>query len=209
MTHVDAAAAISEEEVFSFLAKRQGILDGVCITGGEPLLQPDIEEFIRKVKELGYQVKLDTNGSNVLRLRRLVEQGLVDYVAMDIKNAPDKYGMTIGIEEYDMSNIFQSVDFLMSGDVPMNFAPRLCGSSIKGKILLLSGDGSRGKTILSAELCRFRRFDLPRNEGVYKRDYGTGAGNCEEEHSKCEVKGCVGYKLFQQQLLEKPENSRK
>ena len=60
VTHVDAAAAISEEEVFSFLAKRQGILDGVCITGGEPLLQPDIEEFIRKVKELGYQVKLDT-----------------------------------------------------------------------------------------------------------------------------------------------------
>jgi pyruvate formate lyase activating enzyme len=57
VTHVDAAAAISEEEVFSFLAKRQGILDGVCITGGEPLLQPDIEEFIRKVKELGYQVK--------------------------------------------------------------------------------------------------------------------------------------------------------
>ncbi len=96
--------------MFSFLAKRQGILDGVCITGGEPLLQPDIEEFIRKVKELGYQVKLDTNGSNVLRLRRLVEQGLVDYVAMDIKNAPDKYGMTIGIEEYDMSNIFQSVE---------------------------------------------------------------------------------------------------
>ena len=121
VTHVDAAAAISEEEVFSFLAKRQGILDGVCITGGEPLLQPDIEEFIRKVKELGYQVKLDTNGSNVLRLRRLVEQGLVDYVAMDIKNAPDKYGMTIGIEEYDMSNIFQSVDFLMSGDVPYEF----------------------------------------------------------------------------------------
>ena len=64
---------------------------------------------------------MDTNGSNVLRLRRLVEQGLVDYVAMDIKNAPDKYGMTIGIEEYDMSNIFQSVDFLMSGDVPYEF----------------------------------------------------------------------------------------
>ena len=83
----------------------------MCITGGEPLLQPDIEEFIRKVKELGYQVKLDTNGSNVLRLRRLVEQGLVDYVAMDIKNAPDKYGMTIGIEEYDMSNIFSECGF--------------------------------------------------------------------------------------------------
>ena len=124
---------------------------GVCITGGEPLLQPDIEEFIRKVKELGYQVKLDTNGSNVLRLRRLVEQGLVDYVAMDIKNAPDKYGMTIGIEEYDMSNIFQSVDFLMSGDVPYEFRTTVVRQFHKREILLLSGDGSRGQNNI---ICR-------------------------------------------------------
>mgnify|MGYP000107961514 CR=1 FL=1 len=191
VTHVDAAAAISEEEVFSFLAKRQGILDGVCITGGEPLLQPDIEEFIRKVKELGYQVKLDTNGSNVLRLRRLVEQGLVDYVAMDIKNAPDKYGMTIGIEEYDMSNIFSECGFSdVWGMFPMNFAPRLCGSSIKREDFCCYRAWIKGgKTILSAELCRFRRFDLPRNEGVYKRDYGTGTGDCTEKYSECEVKG--------------------
>lgn len=121
VTHVDTEEAIPEEEIFSFLRKRQGILDGVCITGGEPLLQPDIEVFIRNVKALGYLVKLDTNGSNVLMLKRLVESGLVDYVAMDIKNAPDKYGMTIGIDEYDMSNIFQSVDFLMSGEVPYEF----------------------------------------------------------------------------------------
>ena len=121
VTHVDTEEAIPEEEIFSFLRKRQGILDGVCITGGEPLLQPDIEVFIRNVKALGYLVKLDTNGSNVLMLKRLVESGLVDYVAMDIKNAPDKYGMTIGIDEYDMSNIFQSVDFLMRGEVPYEF----------------------------------------------------------------------------------------
>lgn len=121
VTHVDTEEAIPEKDIFSFLRKRQGILDGVCITGGEPLLQPDIEVFIRNVKALGYLVKLDTNGSNVLMLKRLVESRLVDYVAMDIKNAPDKYGMTIGIEEYDMSNIFQSVDFLMSGDVPYEF----------------------------------------------------------------------------------------
>ncbi|MDO4600347.1 MAG: anaerobic ribonucleoside-triphosphate reductase activating protein [[Ruminococcus] gnavus] len=121
VTHVDMEEAIPEEDIFSFLRKRQGILDGVCITGGEPLLQPDIENFIRNVKALGYLVKLDTNGSNVLMLKRLVESRLVDYVAMDIKNAPDKYGMTIGIDEYDMSNIFQSVDFLMSGEVPYEF----------------------------------------------------------------------------------------
>ena len=98
VTHVDMEEAIPEEDIFSFLRKRQGILDGVCITGGEPLLQPDIENFIRNVKALGYLVKLDTNGSNVLMLKRLVERRLVDYVAMDIKNAPDKYGMTIGID---------------------------------------------------------------------------------------------------------------
>lgn len=121
VTHVDMEEAIPEEDIFSFLRKRQGILDGVCITGGEPLLQPDIENFIRNVKALGYLVKLDTNGSNVLMLKRLVERRLVDYVAMDIKNAPDKYGMTIGIDEYDMSNIFQSVDFLMRGEVPYEF----------------------------------------------------------------------------------------
>ena len=90
VTHVDLANTIPEAEVFAFLKKRQGVLDGVCITGGEPLLQQDIESFIGKVKELGYLVKLDTNGSNVTLLKRLVEEKLVDYVAMDIKNAPNK-----------------------------------------------------------------------------------------------------------------------
>ena len=117
----EAPAALDDGELTAFLKKRQGLLDGVCVTGGEPLLRPELEGLLGRIKELGFPVKLDTNGSNVLRLRRLVEQGLVDYVAMDIKNAPDKYGTTIGIEEYDMSNIFQSVDFLMSGDVPYEF----------------------------------------------------------------------------------------
>ena len=121
VTHVDAAAAISEEEVFSFLAKRQGILDGVCITGGEPLLQPDIEEFIRKVKELGYQVKLDTNGSHPDRLRRLTEAGLLDYVAMDIKNSPERYGETAGRPGLDLAPFRESVSFLLSGAVDYEF----------------------------------------------------------------------------------------
>ena len=116
VTHVDLANTIPEAEVFAFLKKRQGVLDGVCITGGEPLLQQDIESFIGKVKELGYLVKLDTNGSNVTLLKRLVEEKLVD-----IKNAPNKYGMTIGIEGYHLENILQSVDFLLSGAVPYEF----------------------------------------------------------------------------------------
>ena len=80
-------ADFTEDEILSFLEKRKGLLDGVCITGGEPLLQPDIADFIRKIKEMGYAVKLDTNGSFPGKLKALVADGLIDYVAMDIKNS--------------------------------------------------------------------------------------------------------------------------
>ena len=192
VTHVDREEAISEEEIFSFLRKRQGILDGVCITGGEPLLQPDVEEFIRKVKELGYLVKLDTNGSNVLKLKRLVEEGLVDYVAMDIKNAPNKYGMTIGIEEYDMSNIFQSVDFLMSGEIPYEFRTTVVRQFHKREDFAAIGRWIKGaKKYYLQSFVDSGGSDLSGNEGLYKRNYGTGAGDCTEKYSECEVKGCV------------------
>lgn len=121
VTHIDPQNEIQKEEVLGFLRKRQGILDGVCISGGEPLLQPDIEEFLGEVKYIGYAVKLDTNGSNAVLLRQLVEQDLIDYVAMDIKNAPDKYGESIGIKGYNLENILQSADFLLSGAVPYEF----------------------------------------------------------------------------------------
>lgn len=121
VTHIDLHNEMQKEQVLEFLRKRQGILDGVCISGGEPLLQPDIEEFLVEVKNIGYAVKLDTNGSNAVLLRRLVEQGLIDYVAMDIKNAPDKYGESIGIKGYHLENILQSADFLLSGAVPYEF----------------------------------------------------------------------------------------
>lgn len=112
---------ISEEELFSFLKKRQGILDGVCVTGGEPLLQPGIEEFIGKIKELGYAVKLDTNGSFPKKLKALVENGLVDYVAMDIKNCLEDYGVTAGVPDFDVSSIKESVEYLKEGHVPFEF----------------------------------------------------------------------------------------
>ena len=91
-----AVPLIAEEEVLAFLKKRIGILSGVCITGGEPTTQKDLPEFIRKIKDLGYLVKLDTNGSRPKVLKSLLEEGLLDYVAMDVKNSPEKYGMTIG-----------------------------------------------------------------------------------------------------------------
>ena len=121
VTHIDPANDIPREEVLAFLKKRQGILDGVCITGGEPLLSPDLETFMDKVKEMGYLIKLDTNGSNVNRLKYLADRKLIDYVAMDIKNVPEKYGMTIGIKEYNPENVIQSVEYLISGAVPYEF----------------------------------------------------------------------------------------
>lgn len=112
---------VTGEEIFRFLRKRQGLLDGVCISGGEPLLQPDLEDFIRGVRSLGYSVKLDTNGSMPDKLESLAEKGLLDYVAMDLKNAPEHYGRTIGAETYDVGNIDRSIRFLMGGELPYEF----------------------------------------------------------------------------------------
>lgn len=120
VTNIDEER-ISEEEFFSFLQKRQGIIEGVCVTGGEPTLQPDLKEFLKKIKDLGYSVKLDTNGYRPEALKDIVNSGLVDYVAMDIKNSQAKYALTCGIENLDIAKINESVEFLMSGVVDYEF----------------------------------------------------------------------------------------
>lgn len=112
---------INEETVFSYLKKRVGILDGVCVTGGEPLLQKDIFEFLKKIKDLGLLVKLDTNGYLPHKLSYAIENGLVDYVAMDIKNCPEKYAQTSGVDNLDIEAIKKSVDILKEGKVPYEF----------------------------------------------------------------------------------------
>ena len=111
----------TQEDVLRFLKKRQGVLDGVAITGGEPLIHSQIDDFLKKVRELGFLIKLDTNGSFPEHLIRVVEAGLVDRVAMDIKNAPELYGHTIGIDNYDLAEIEQSRSFLMEGHVDYEF----------------------------------------------------------------------------------------
>lgn len=112
---------LSAEELVRFLKKRSGVLEGVCITGGEPLLNRDIEPLISKIKELGYCVKLDTNGSFPDRLKGLVENGLIDKVAMDIKNSKRSYAETVGIKDFDIAPICESVDFLLSDRVDYEF----------------------------------------------------------------------------------------
>ena len=114
-------AEFSEEEIFAYLKKRQGILEGVAITGGEPLMQKDIDVFIQKIRDLGYAVKLDTNGTYPDKLKDLVNRGLVDYVAMDIKNSPELYSETVGISGYDISKIKESIDFLLENNVDYEF----------------------------------------------------------------------------------------
>lgn len=118
---LDENYTIPEEEVLAFLKKRQGLLDGVCVTGGEPLINKDIGDFLSKVKELGFKIKLDTNGTNPALLKELVSQNLVDYVAVDIKNSPEKYAETVGLKSFDMSTINQTVNFLMTGCVDYEF----------------------------------------------------------------------------------------
>ena len=108
------------DEVLEYLNKRKGILDGVCITGGEPLLQPDLEDYIRKIKDLGYSVKLDTNGYLPDRLGNLLNTGIVDYVAMDIKSSKDNYSNAAGIP-IDIEKIEKSVELLKNGNTPFEF----------------------------------------------------------------------------------------
>lgn len=115
----DTQPTIGEEEFFSFLKKRRGILEGVCVTGGEPTLYKDLEEFIDRIKSEGYAVKLDTNGYNPTSLKNLMPK--LDYVAMDIKNSPQKYGETVGLKNFDIEKIKESVEALKGGDVDHEF----------------------------------------------------------------------------------------
>ena len=115
------AAALEEEEFFAFLDKRHGLLDGVAITGGEPCLRKDLPQFIARIRDAGFPVKLDTNGNHPDLLERLLDEGLVSYVAMDVKNAPAKYAQTIGLREVDLAPLTRSIQLLMRGDVPYEF----------------------------------------------------------------------------------------
>ena len=105
----DTQPCILEENFFSFLQTRQGILEGVCITGGEPTLQPDLLPFLRKIKELGFRIKLDTNGTRPDVLEALFAERLLDYVAMDIKNTKEKYALSAGISSFDLTPIEKSI----------------------------------------------------------------------------------------------------
>lgn len=107
--------------LLDFLKKRQGLLDGVCFTGGEPLLHRELPDLMRAAQALGYKCKLDTNGAHPDRLRTILEEKLADYVAMDIKNSPARYGITIGRPDFDLAPISESIRLLMDSGIDYEF----------------------------------------------------------------------------------------
>ncbi len=121
VTDIHKEDSVEDAEIFDLLKKRKGLLDGVAITGGEPLLQPDLRDFILRVRELGFAVKLDHNGAYPDKLRALCDEGIVDYVAMDIKNSPEKYAATVGMKALDLSPYRESVAYLLSGKQDYEF----------------------------------------------------------------------------------------
>ena len=116
-----APPVMDEEELLAFLKKRRGLLEGVAVTGGEPLLRPDIIPLAERIRDLGYPLKLDTNGTHPDRLREMIGHGLTAYVAMDIKNSPDRYAATAGLETLDLGPVRESVSLLMEGRTDYEF----------------------------------------------------------------------------------------
>lgn len=125
VTRTAQAARIPVSDVLEFLKNRIGKLDGVCISGGEPLLQDGIEDFIREVRTLGFLTKLDTNGCFPEKLAALLDAGLLDYVAMDVKNSPEKYAETVGVPDFDVTPVMKSAALLKASGVPYEFRTTL------------------------------------------------------------------------------------
>ncbi len=132
-----APAVMEEEELLAFLKKRTGLLEGVAITGGEPLLRDDTIVLMEKIRDLGYPVKLDTNGTHPDRLRKILDRELAAYVAMDIKNSPDRYAVTAGLEKLDLAPVRESVSLLMEGRTDYEFRTTVVAE-------LHDGDSFRG-----------------------------------------------------------------
>jgi len=131
-------------EVLDLLKKRRGLLDGVVLSGGEPLLQPDVAEFAAAVRELGFAFKLDTNGTFPDRLQKLLEAGLLDYVAMDVKNCALRYAETVGVPDFDLAPVRESIALLRGGAVPYEFRTTVVREFHTKDDLLAIGEWLRG-----------------------------------------------------------------
>ena len=121
VAHPNEQPTLPLPEFFDFLKKRQGLLDGVAITGGEPTLQSDLPDFIREIRSLGFAIKLDTNGYKPDMLGSLIREGLLDFIAMDIKAAPRNYAAACGLSVVDLTAVQQSIDLICASGLPYEF----------------------------------------------------------------------------------------
>jgi pyruvate formate lyase activating enzyme len=139
-----SGASIPCADIIDFLALRKGILQGVCVTGGEPLLQNDLEGFLTSIKEMGLLIKLDTNGSFPQKLKSLIEKNLIDMVAMDIKNSKENYARTAGVKDLDITPIEESVRILMNGNISYEFRTTIVREFHQKSDLISIGEWIRG-----------------------------------------------------------------
>lgn len=165
------APVIPADEIFAHLKKRQGILEGVCISGGEPTLAPDLEDFIREIRRMGYLIKLDTNGYRPDVLIHLCEQGLLDYIAMDIKHAPEHYHTIANVADFDISQIYASVDFLMHSGIPYEFRTTLVEELHEREDILAIGTWLKGTRAYFLQ--PYRDSDAVLTEGFHAPDRET------------------------------------
>ena len=149
---------IPEIEILDYLKKRKGLLDGVCVTGGEPTLCTDLPNFIEKIKNLGYSVKLDTNGTNPEMVKSLRQNGLVDYFAMDIKNDRENYAKIIGFNKFDTSKIEKTVEYFLSSNAPYEFRTTLVNEFHKKENII-----NIGKLIKGADKYFLQKFKNSEN----------------------------------------------
>lgn len=173
VTRLNELALMDENEIFSFLKKRQGIIEGVCVSGGEPTLQKDLIPFIEKIKSLGYSVKLDTNGTDPDTVKSLYENGLVDFFAVDIKNDKNSYPEIIGVKNFNTAKIEKTVDYLITNVADYEFRTTLINEYHSAENMKKIGEWIKG-----AKKYRLQKF-IPSSNCIAK-----GLSEVSEETAK-------------------------
>lgn len=167
----DLQPTINEDDILTFLKKRQSILEGICITGGEPTLQPDLLPFLEKVKKLGYLIKLDTNGYHPTTIKKLVAYNLIDYIAMDIKTSLDEYHKVACIPLFNIELIKESVSFIMSSNIDYEFRTTIVQELHSTETIFQIRDWIQG--CKSYYLQNFQESDQVMESGFHSHDRAT------------------------------------
>jgi pyruvate formate lyase activating enzyme len=147
---------VKEKALFDFLKSRKGLLDGICITGGEPTIQPTLVNFIKKIKQEGFLVKLDTNGSQSKILEKLFQERLLDFIAMDIKGSPERYPKAVG-KQINLENIFRSIDLIQASGIDYEFRTTIVPTLVNKKEIKKIGQWLKGSKVFALQQFRIEK----------------------------------------------------